>query len=137
MRDAFRRHRLELTCQMSFILSSAILVCQLINYLHTVGNRVIILLSALQNITFACLHLLILGLYEHTNHLIGFKMKEREFLWDWYYLQRDFGSLSKTFVKTGWISSLRLLSSFAKKAKGKRLSLHMSKALRFVVLICK
>lgn len=137
MRDAFRRHRLELTCQMSFILSSAILVCQLINYLHTVGNRVIILLSALQNITFACLHLLILGLYEHTNHLIGFKMKEREFLWDWYYLQRDFGGLSKTFVKTGWISSLRLLSSFAKKAKGKRLSLHMSKALRFVVLICK
>lgn len=80
----------------------------------------IILLSALQNITFACLHLLILGLYEHTNHLIGFKMKEREFLWDWYYLQRDFGGLSKTFVKTGWISSLRLLSSFAKKAKGKR-----------------
>lgn len=137
MRDAFRRHRLELTCQMSFILSSAILVCQLINYLHTVGNRVIILLSALQNITFACLYLLILGLYEHTNHLIGFKMKEREFLWDWYYLQRDFGGLSKTFVKTGWISSLRLLSSFAKKAKGKRLSLHMSKALRFVVLICK
>lgn len=137
MRDAFRRHRLELTCQMSFILSSAILVCQLINYLHTVGNRVIILLSALQNITFACLHLLILGLYEHTNHLIGFKMKEREFLWDWYYLQRDFGGLSKTFVKTGWISSLRLLSSFAKKAKGKRLSLHMSKVLRFVVLICK
>lgn len=77
----------------------------------------IILLSALQNITFACLHLLILGLYEHTNHLIGFKMKEREFLWDWYYLQRDFGGLSNTFVKTGWISSLTLLSSFAKRQK--------------------